>query len=258
MAKAKGVDESFNQGVRIGSSVISDIFDSRKQKRQKERERLDQLVSQNPDLMSPLDYQRALGEIDKSGTFSLGETSDEDLSERRFGKREKSDLVVVDALLASAYPELKPFIGQVVNKTNLFEGNKVSRAKIIAGGQKERQEDAQTHQTGMEDFKARQREIVNFQNQMSRIIADPESTEEQISFATEAQNYVIETAELPEITAEQNPVLFGLIKPGSKFNFSDKVPKVKQKGVVKETSVRKQNPQTKKWWVFKDGKWQPE
>ena len=259
MALAKGVTESFGKGFLRGSDIVSSALKSKKEKQEKEKERLDNLVRYNPQAMTPLAYQKALDEIQERGTFSYNPTE-----ESTFGKSGKDDTVVVDTVLVAAYPDLVPYLGTEIPKTNLIEMTKGARANTIATGQANRQNVAisEGKRKESQSFRQSQARSAYVEFLKAKQSGTEDEVREEVANAFKLAGYPEE--EIERFRSKQMPQqeeqgwlskLFGKVKSSAQ--------KVMEKSKTisttdQETSTRRRNPQTDKWWVFKDGKWQPE
>lgn len=292
MALAKGVEDSFGRGLSLGSDIVSGFLKSKLERKQKEKERLDELVKNNPDLFTPMSYQAALGQIEKTGAFNLPQESPgTDLAQNgiagvggltskppasnfdsgpRFGARKE---VTVDSVLATAYPELASLIGQTIPSEVLKEVTKKSRADIYAEGQKSKTEaiiagQGERQKTSIEeenkkenrDFYKGMAKAAYLEYLKAKQFGTEDTVREDVATAFELAGYPAEEVErfrVKEMEAEEEDGWLSKLF-GKKSKPPVKEKKVETQPEKQETETRKKNPETGKWWVFKGNKWQEE
>ena len=268
MAKARGVDESFSRGMQLGSNVVSDVFKSRKDNTAKERQRLDDLIYRNPDLMTPMEYEAAKREIEDTGTFStrmdtplrvVDNPDDNTRTEtpRQFGAKVKpspNDIVVVtpDLATVTGLP-----VGTQVQRwqiQSVFAPQK--RAETIYEGQEKRQK------TTIEEGK--RKEGNQFRQSIAKAAYEEYLKAKQFGTQDEVREDVadaFENAGYPaaEVAKFRTKAMPEKEEQGwlSKF-FGAAKGKAAPAAVEEETATRRKNPEDGKWWVFEGGEWRPE
>lgn len=235
-----------------------------------EKDRLDKLLENNPNLFTPIEYQNALDEIESSGKFSIpkapiiegpatsyGEPPKPGpgVHVPKFGKDDQKSFQFVDPLLAESYPSLKKYSGQVLPKYVIDQIAKAERTNIIATGQSQRQD--KTIEAGKA---GKSQDLANKMvgKAYGALMSDPENEKlrEELAVAMEnagVKEEVVSRYRAKDLAPEEESSILKNIGDFFNFNKSKAAPSSSV-----ETENRRQNPQTKQWWVYRNGKWQPE
>lgn len=259
--------------------------------RKEERERLNKFIKENPDYLTPLEYKMKDDEITRTGTFTMpGEKNNDggiagiDFGqdpltksapniERRLGASKKpspNDIVVVEPAMAQA--------------TGLPVGTQVQRWQIDrVFAPKERAATMATGQTqrqGRGIVEGQRKEASQFRQNLAKTayseflkakqLGTEDDIREEVADALARANFPEEEVErfrTKQIPPEEEENLFSQIFGKGKEVVKDVVlPKKtgvkvtpKQKIVDdKETSTRRRDPNTNKWWIFEGGQWRLE